>query len=251
MIPKIIHYCWFGHGEKSKLIKKCMKSWKKYCPDYEIIEWNEENFDISAAPQYVQDAYKEKRWAFVADYARLWIVYSYGGIYLDTDVEIIKKIDDVLSDDAFFAFANSTKINTGLGFGAVKGFELVKTLMDDYNGINFYLDDGSVNTLTCVAINTPCFLNYGFRLDNTLQKIDGCTLYPTDYFCPKTYSTYKPEITENTYSIHWYNLSWKTKENKDKHEKEIRMDYIKHPPNKVMMKVLGEERYNKLKGKLK
>lgn len=251
MIPKIIHYCWFGYGEKSKLIKKCIKSWSKICPDYEIKEWNEENFDISMAPKYVQDAYKEKRWAFVADYARLWIIYNYGGVYLDTDVELIRNIDDVLKDDAFFAFANSTKINTGLGFGAIKGFEFVKTLMDDYDKIDFYLEDGTVNTLTCVAINTPCFLNYGFKLNNTLQKINGCTLYPTDYFCPKAYNTYKPEITENTFSIHWYNLSWKTKENKDKHIKGIRKDYIKHLPNKALIKVLGNENYEKLKGKLK
>ena len=251
MIPKKIHYCWFGGGEKSKLIKKCIRSWKKFCPDYEITEWNEKNFDIDSSPQYVKDAYKEKRWAFVADYARLWIIYNYGGIYLDTDVELIKNIDDVLEQDAFFAFASSDKINTGLGFGAVRSNIIVKKMMEDYDDLKFYLDDGSINTITCVVINSHCIREFGFRLDNTLQTVDGCTVYPTEYFCPKGYRSYKPEITPNTYSVHWYNLSWKTAKNRMSHIKEIKADYYKHLPNKILMSVLGEKNYNKLKGKIR
>lgn len=117
MIPKKIHYCWFGMGEKPELAKKCIQSWKKYCPDYEIIEWNEDNFDIDQYP-YLRWCYDNKKWAFLSDFARLLVVYQNGGIYFDTDVELIKTPDELLGCNAFFGFENDKNIATGLGFRA-------------------------------------------------------------------------------------------------------------------------------------
>ncbi len=132
MIPKVIHYCWFGGGEKSRLMKKCIKSWKKYCPDYEIIEWNEDNFDVNGI-EFTKGAYNAKKWAFVTDYARLDIIYKHGGIYLDTDVELLKPLDELLKYKGFFGFEEMGMVNTGVGFGAEKGNLLVKQMRDDYN----------------------------------------------------------------------------------------------------------------------
>lgn len=115
-IPKIIHYCWFGKGEKSILIKKCMNSWKKYCPDWEIVEWNEDNFDVDFCA-YSSNAFKKKKYAYCSDVARLKIIYENGGIYLDTDVELLAPLDDLLENKAWFAYGTNTEINTGSGFG--------------------------------------------------------------------------------------------------------------------------------------
>ncbi len=130
-IPKVIHYCWFGRGEKSELIQKCIESWKKYCPEYEIIEWNEDNFDVNFCP-YAAKAYKEKRYGFLADVARLEIIYNQGGIYLDTDVELIRPIDELQKYGAWFGYGTATEINTGSGFGAIKSHFFVKKLLDQY-----------------------------------------------------------------------------------------------------------------------
>lgn len=130
-IPKVIHYCWFGRGEKSELIQKCMASWKKYCPDWEIIEWNEDNFDVNFCP-YAAKAYREKRWAFLSDVARLQIIYSHGGVYLDTDAELINSIDELLDNEAWFGYATATEIGTGVGFGAVMNHPFIYKLLKQY-----------------------------------------------------------------------------------------------------------------------
>lgn len=251
MIPKVIHYFWFGGNEKSKLMKKCIKSWKKFCPDYEIIEWNEENYSLTDAPLYVKQAFQKKKWAFVTDYARLDIVYKFGGIYLDTDVELIKPLDDLLDNEAYFGFESSDKVNTGIGFAAVKGFDLLNNLMEDYKFLKFINDDGSINTKPCNYINTHCFTDYGFVLNNQLQIINGCTLYPSEYFSPKNYDMLKEVVTPNTHSIHHFSLTWQTDEQRNKHMKEIREDYFTHLPNKIVIKLFGNNNYNKIKSLFK
>jgi hypothetical protein len=130
-IPKIIHYCWFGHGEKSELMKHCMETWRKYCPDWQIIEWNEDNFDVNFCP-YASKAYNEKRYGFLADAARLKIIFEHGGVYLDTDVELKCSLDELLDNEAWFGYGQETEINTGSGFGAVKGNWLVEKLLEQY-----------------------------------------------------------------------------------------------------------------------
>lgn len=210
MIPRTIHYCWFGKNPKPKLARKCIKSWKKKCPDYEIIEWNEDNFDISTTPLYVRQAYEAKKWAFVSDYARLWIIYTHGGVYLDTDVELIKPIDDLLSNKAYFGLEKEY-INTGLGFGAEKGHKFIHLMMVDYNNSSFLDSNGSFDLTPCPIKNTKAIAHY---LSDETLKTYGVNIYDSDYFNPYNASTCELKITQNTKSIHWYNASWFTDEQK-------------------------------------
>ena len=152
MIPKTIHYCWFGGGEKSKLLKKCIRSWMKICPDYQVVEWNEGNFDLSATPEYIRAAYEAKKWAFVSDYARLKIVYENGGIYMDTDVELLKPLDALLDYAGYFGFETAETVNTGLGFAAQKGLPMLQEMMQQYDNRVFNYESGQY--LTCPIIDT-------------------------------------------------------------------------------------------------
>ena len=206
-IPKVIHYCWFGKGEMPKLAKKCIKSWKKYCPDYEIICHNEDNFDLSQN-RYLNEAYKAGKWAFVSDYARLKIIYDNGGIYLDTDVELIKPIDDLLLTNGFMGFDEKGIVATGLGFGAEKGNEIVSEFLKDYDDISFVLPDGSYDLTPCPDRNTEALKRLGMDIKNTSQTFMDITFLPDEYLCPMNYYTGKKTITENTYSIHHYSASW-------------------------------------------
>lgn len=259
MIPKIIHYCWFGRNPKPKLAEKCTKSWKKYCPDYEIIEWNEDNYDISAAPLYVRQAYEAKRWAFVTDYIRLQVVYENGGIYMDTDVELRKSLDPLLIYQAYFGFEDEKNINTGLGFGAIQGLPLLKNIMADYEEIFFLREDGSFDLEPCPSRNTRIFLQYGLKQDNTLQILDDDILIlPKEYLCPIEFATNARNVTKNTYSIHWFGVSWQTEEEK-KATEEWKQDIRREKRQENMTKIrrrfgkmlLGEERFEKLKSFLK
>lgn len=203
MIPKKIHYCWFGRGELSTTAKKCIKSWKKYCPDYEIIKWNEDNFDIHQN-EYTRKVYAEKKYAFLSDYARLKIVYEQGGIYLDVDVELVKSLDDLLGNDAYFGFETKEFINTGVGFGAKKGNLAIKFLLDEYD----QLLDGTKEVIGCPILNTEGLVKLGLVRNGQLQKLAECTVYPAEYFNPYDDPTGRLNKTKNTYSIHWYAKSW-------------------------------------------
>lgn len=215
MIPKVIHYCWFGGGPKPEMMKRCIDSWKKYCPDYEIVEWNERNYDLSAN-LYIQQSYAAKRWAFVTDYVRLDIIYRHGGIYLDTDVEVIRSLDPLLEHRAFAGLENVSgkelSVNTGLGFGAEAGNEIIKDWRDMYDELSFLNLDGSADLLTTPARTTAYLNKLGFCQENRIQLINDMVIYPTEYFSPKQYGTGDILATENTYSIHHYADSWKTKE---------------------------------------
>ena len=206
-IPKVIHYCWFGKGEMPKLAKKCIKSWKKYCTDYEIICHNEDNFDLTQN-RYLNEAYKAGKWAFVSDYARLKIICDNGGIYLDTDVELIKPIDDLLLTKGFMGFDEKGIVATGLGFGAEKGNEIVSEFLKDYDNIPFVLPDGSYDLTPCPDRNTEALKRLGMDIKNTSQTFMDITFLPDEYLCPMNYYTGKKTITENTYSIHHYSASW-------------------------------------------
>lgn len=209
MIPKIIHYCWFGGNPKPKLAKKCMASWKKYCPGYEFREWNEDSYDISKAPLYVQQAYHAGKWAFVTDYVRLEVVYEYGGIYLDTDVEVIRRLDDLLDNTAFFGFEGEENINTGLGFGAEAKHEILKALMTDYQGAAFLLENGEMDLTPCPVRNTPIFVKNGVKMDGSKQMLeDGTLILPSEYLCPIDIHTMKFVGTENTHAIHHFVGAW-------------------------------------------
>ena len=210
MIPKIIHYCWFGKNPIPEKVKKCIESWKRLCPDYKIICWNEENFDIEQF-EYTKQAYSAKKWAFVSDVVRIKVIYEYGGIYLDTDVELIKNLDDLLVYDSFWAFENEKHIATGLGFGAVAQNKYVKLLLDDYSTRSFFDDKGVPNVIPCTDLNTQVFKNEGIAINNSLQVIDNNIFLPTEYMCPIDYETGKKNITHNTISIHHYDATWHTR----------------------------------------
>ncbi len=210
MIPKIIHYFWFGKKPKGKKETKCIESWKKYCPDYEIKEWNESNVDLNIMP-FVKEAYEAKKYAFVSDVLRLGVLYNEGGIYFDTDVELVRNFDDLLDNAGFIGFENNSFVNTGQGVGAEKGNPIIKEMFDYYKGVNFLNKDGSLNPLGCPIVNTKILTDRGLVLNGEKQNINGFVVFPADYFNPYNDSLGKLYKTENTYSIHWYSKSWMSK----------------------------------------
>lgn len=208
---KKIHYCWFGGNEKSPTIKKCIESWKKYFPDWEIIEWNESNFDVNCN-LYVRQAYEAKKWAFVSDYARFWVLQKYGGLYFDTDVEVVKPFDDILDNDAFVGFENDKFVNPGqVLYSKMPEHSIIKQTVAWYDSARFLDDNGERIKINVCGIFTNILKEYGFKPDGSLQNCGGIILYPKDYFCPFDDATGLLHKTENTYSIHWYDKSWMPK----------------------------------------
>lgn len=212
MIPKRIHYCWFGKGEKSKLAKKCINSWKKYLYDYEFIEWNENNFDVNENA-YCKEAYEAKKWAFVTDYVRLKVLYENGGIYMDTDVEVLKTLDIFLGCKAFSGFESDNSVLTGI-MAAETGHPFIKKLLQYYENNHFVNDKGEIDNTTNVEIITRIALEYGLIQDGRLQTIYDFTLYPKDYFCPKDWKTGDICLTDNSVTIHHFAGSWMSNEEK-------------------------------------
>ncbi len=206
LIPKTIHYCWFGNGKKPKLAQRCISSWRKYCPNYEIIEWNESNFDLDQYP-YLRWCYDNKKWAFLSDFARLLIVQQYGGIYFDTDVELVRNLDDLLKCEAFYGFENNENINTGEGFGSIAGHITVVAMIEEYLQLK---PDSSGNffMVKCPAMNTKALIPFGLKLDGSRQSVAGAEVFPEDYFNPYDDPTGLLHKTVNTISIHWYSKSW-------------------------------------------
>ena len=218
MIPKVIHYCWFGRNPLPEKARECIASWKKYFPDYEIKEWNEDNFDINACA-YTREAYEAKKWAFVSDYARFKILYEQGGLYFDTDVEVIKPFDDILNKGSFMgfekgeptAYGNDYGVNPGLGIAAEPGLPVYKEILIHYHSIRFLLEDGTQNTSTIVTYTTEVLTQHGLKNMAEIQQIAGVRVYPPAYFCPLDFHNGKLNITEETHSIHHYVASWFTK----------------------------------------
>ena len=207
MIPKKIHYCWFGRKTLPKIAKKCIASWKTFLPDYEVIEWNENKFDINCC-DYVKEAYQAKKYAFVSDYARFKILYEYGGIYFDTDVELIKSIDDIIKKGPFMGFESDNDVAPGLGLAVNPGLGLYKEFIDMYNKIHFIDSEGKLNLKTVVQYTTEILYKYGLQKKNEIQYIRGVYVYPKDYFNPIEHETGKIILTENTRSIHHFMASW-------------------------------------------
>lgn len=215
MIPKIIHYCWFGHGQLPELAKKCIESWKKVLPDYEIKEWNEDTFDLDMYP-YAREAYDNRKFAFVTDVVRLYALYHQGGIYMDTDVEVLKPLESFLHHKAFSGFEDDRNIPTGI-MASEKGGRWAKENLDYYENKHFILPDGSMDLTTNVTTITNLMLPYGLQQNNTYQDFpDLITFYPKDYFCPKSYVDGKIYLTENTVTIHHFAGSWVSRERKVK-----------------------------------
>lgn len=247
MIPKIIHYCWFGRKPKPELVVKCITSWKKYCLDYEIIEWNEDNFDINYN-DYVREAYESKKWAFVTDVARLKVLYDIGGIYMDTDVEVVKSLDSLLEYMAVSGFESAEYISTGL-IGAEKGNQMIYELLRDYDGEHFVRADGSMNLTTNVIRITNICRKYSLEQNNSIQTVNTFTVLPRDYLCPKDYDTNKLTLTENTLCIHHFNGSWLSEE--ARFVAEIRGKMIKVPGRGHFARFIGAVKFRGIKTAIK
>ncbi|MGC3978987.1 MAG: glycosyltransferase [Paludibacteraceae bacterium] len=201
MIPKIIHYCWFGRGQMPELAVKCIDSWKKFLPEYELRLWNEDSFDINAVP-YVREAYQSRKFAFVTDYVRLYALYTEGGVYMDTDVEVLKSLDDLLHLPAFSGFESEKEIPTGI-MASEKNGVWAKEMLGYYdNDRHFVLADGTMDMTTNVQIIGGLMSANGFKLKNGYQVYKACMhIFPKDYFCPKS-RTGIITLTANTYCIH-------------------------------------------------
>ena len=208
-IPKTIHYIWLGGGELDELSQKCMRSWLEILPDYRLVCWDEENSaEIIMANNYAREAYAAKKYAFVSDYLRLHILFYNGGIYMDTDVEVVKPLDKFLDCEAFSSFEGETNIPTAL-LGAAKGNKWIGDLLEYYRGRHFVKSNGKYDTTTNVEIITRLSVKHGFVADGCYQELrDNVCIYPKEYFCPFDLSVRKMRVTENTHAIHHYNGSW-------------------------------------------
>lgn len=228
-IPKIIHYCWFGGKELPELAKKCIDSWEKYLPDYKIMRWDEKNFNLKDN-DYVREAYENKKWAFITDYVRLYVLKKYGGIYMDTDVEVLKNLDELLELKAFSGFENEFQIPTGI-IASEKNGKWVNKLLQYYDNRHFILEDGSFDyTTNVVTITNITKEMYPFIEKNSYQDFKDVVFFPKDYFCPKDQLTGKIKTTKNTYCIHHFSGSWLKPSAK-----------IKLRIYKVINRVLGEK----------
>ncbi len=237
MIPKIIHYCWFGGSELSKEAKKYIETWRSLCPEYQIIEWNETNFNVDAVP-YVREAYEQRKWAFVSDYARLYALEKYGGIYFDTDVEVLKPLDTFLNNKAFIGAESKYSICTAV-IGAEKGATFIGELMSLYNDLHFVNEQEMDLTPNSQRIFEYLKNTYDYKETSKPIKWENCTLYPKDYFSPINCYTYKQEITKNTYCIHRFAGTWKN-------EKEVFSNKLKA----LVTRIIGEDCRKMLKERI-
>lgn len=225
-IPKIIHYCWFGNSPLPPMAVKCIESWKKNMPDYEIKRWDESNYDVNKN-QYMKEAYQAKKYGFVPDYARFDILYKHGGLYFDTDVEIIRSLDDLVERGPFLGLEAGTingfikmqkrdikpnfihsRVAPGLGIAGPAGFPIFKKVLDAYESKHFISANGKQNmTNSCQIFAQNVKFNKVEKIDD-LACCDGLYVYPKEYFCPLGYVSRRLKITSNTRTIHWYEATW-------------------------------------------
>ena len=209
LIPKKLHYMWFGGNPIPEMLKTCMESWKRYCPDYEIIRWDESNYDVEKHP-YMKEAYAAGAYGFVPDYARLDILYAHGGIYLDTDVELLRNLDTLLHQEAFCGVEKWQTLNFGGCSGAAKGSPAIKTFLEARKDIRFFHRDGRENRNTCGFYDTRTALAQGYKINGRTQTVGNMNVYAYDYFHPYDYMSERLDCTEHTYSVHWFNGGWLT-----------------------------------------
>lgn len=239
MIPKVIHYCWFGGNPLPKDAEKYIRTWRKFLPDYEIVRWDETNFDVNSIP-YTKEAYKAGKYAFVSDYARFWILYNYGGLYFDTDVEVIRPLDDIIHAGPFMGVEQQDDdlitVAPGLCLGAEKNNDLFAELIRYYSNASFLNADGSLCLTNVVEITTELLKRKQLMNIEGIQQCSGFKIYPKDYFCPKDYSTGKLMITPNTRAIHHYAESWLPRSTKIKNAigRVVGQDFLR-----VLVKIKG------------
>lgn len=234
MIPKIIHFCWFGGNPLPYEVKKCIASWRKFAPDYKIVKWDESNFDVNCHP-FIKSAYEAKAWAFVSDYARLKIMFDHGGIYMDTDVELLKNIDFLLKNKAYVGVQQSYRlINTGLGFGSEKNNPVIKQMLKKYDNLVFSLDKKA--DLACPKFNTEVLEEMGYKYTDKVCRLNDITVYPCEFFDPLAPGNSENLMSCNTVSIHHYAASWYS---------------FKAQWRRKLIRFIGEQRIMKIKKYLK
>lgn len=240
MIPKKIHYCWFGRNPLPESALRCIASWRKFFPDYEIIEWNEDNFDVYSIP-YTTQAYEAKKYAFVSDYARFKILHEHGGIYFDTDVEVTKSFDDILANGPFMGIeidvSSSTKIsvNPGLGLASYPKHPLYAETIRFYSTHNFNLPNGSLNPYAVVRITTDILLRHGLKQIPGIQTVGDIIIYPSDYFNPLDDATGRLKTTTNTHSIHWYSKTW------------LNVSPFRQQLSRILHRILGVDTFSRIR----
>lgn len=212
MIPKIIHYCWFGRGPKPELAIACIESWAKRCPNYTLVEWNEDNFDINSN-LYVKQAYAARKYAFVTDYVRLYAMYHQGGLYMDTDVMVLKSPDEFLDNRAFSGFESKEKVSTGV-LASEQGCPIIGELLEYYNDRTFLKPDGSLDLTTNVETITNMLKPHGLIPNGEYQVIDGFALYSQNTFCPDLKRLKDKEYMKDIYTIHYFAGSWKSEKDR-------------------------------------
>lgn len=255
MIPKIIHYCWFGRGEMPKLMKKCIKSWKKYCPDWEIVRWDEDSFDVNST-LWTKQAYEAKKYAFVADYVRLKALCDNGGVYLDTDQELIKPLTPFMTHPAFLGFMDHQNVSAGV-IGAEKGHPVIYKMLGYYTDRAFLTEDGqdikpNTNWMTDVLIE------HGLIIDDSYQELGDIVVYPQTYFCPTSCVSIQDLTGPNTVSLHHWAMTWRTdKAKKDfarvkRHQKwwYRALEWLRYLPNRIVRKIFGNDTIDDLKRKI-
>ncbi|MBQ4600626.1 MAG: glycosyl transferase [Oscillospiraceae bacterium] len=252
MIPKIIHYCWFGRGEVPKLMKKCLKSWDKFCPGWEIRLWNEDNFDVNST-LWTKQAYEAKKYAFVADYVRIWVLEKCGGVYLDTDQELVKPLEPFLMHEAFMGFLDSKNISAGV-LGAVAHHPVMEKLLSYYDERPFYSETGmdikpNTNWMTDVLVEL------GLKMDDSFQQLPGVAVYPQTYFCPTSCVSIEDKTSADTVALHHWAMTWRTEKAKKDfarakwHSTPLYRGWeqVKILPQRVIRKLFGDEAMEKLK----
>ena len=206
-IPKVIHYMWLGKKKMPYELERCLETWRQFCPDYEIVRWDETNYDVHKN-MFVSQAYDNGKYGFVPDFARLDILYTYGGIYLDTDVELIKNIDDLLYQEAFCGVEKWQVLNFGSCSGAVKGHKSLERFIEEWSKRRLIRKDGTLDTISSGYIDTKIAIESGYKINGSCQNILGMNIYTYDYFNPYDYMSGKIAKTSNTYSIHHFNGGW-------------------------------------------
>lgn len=247
-IPKTIHYCWFGGGSLGDKETACIESWQRCLPDYEIRRWDETNFDITCC-DYVEEAYEARKWAFVSDFARFQILYEHGGLYFDTDVELIKPIDDIVERGAFMGMeedcstegaegeVSAIKVNPGVGLAAPPGSGLLAAILDSYKSTHFISPAGDNDETTVVERVTKLLWERGLKNTTGIQKVAGFYLYPAEYFCPLDFDSGELNKTDNTRSIHWYGATWLSPS--QKLELKIKRALIGHGINRRVAQIVS------------
>lgn len=220
MIPKVIHYCWFGGGPLNQLSETCMASWKKFCPDYKVVRWDESNYDVTKN-NYMRQAYEAKKWAFVSDYARLDVIYEHGGIYLDTDIELLQPLDRLLDRKGFLGIESTTNmVNTGIGMGGEAGVELFRILRDEYDTMDFRAPDGKLKMAPCTYIQTETLKRLGYIPNDQEQQIDGVDIFSSSVLASGAWNYKDAHASKCAVAFHHGTRTWLDEEDREMAQKD-------------------------------